>query len=83
MNVGNVAGAIGVHCCRHDERRSQQIAYLHSNVVLAVSKGWQFHDAGIVDSLVAEHLSEDGMRYGNVETLGAGICDAESNVVNR
>ena len=82
MDVGDVAGAIRVHCCRYDECRSQQIADLNSDVILAVPEGWQFQDARKVDLLGAEHLGEDRMRHRDVETLGAGIGDAESNVVH-
>ena len=82
MDICNVTGAIGVCCRWHDESRGQQIAHLDTDVVLAVSKGRQLHDAGKVNLLCAEHLREDGMRHRNVEALGAGIGDADSNVVH-
>lgn len=61
-----MTSAKSVHHCRHDERRSQEVADLQSDVIVAVAESWQLHDARVVCSFRAEHLSEDGMRNRHV-----------------
>jgi hypothetical protein len=59
MNIRDVTSAIGVYCHRHNESRTQQIAYLYPNVIVTVSKRRQFNDAWILCLSSAEHLRKD------------------------
>jgi hypothetical protein len=81
MYVSDVPCAVGVDCCWHNESRGQEIGKLDTHVVVAVSKRGQFHYPRIMRPFHAEHLREDRVRHRYVQSLRAGIRDAEPDII--
>ena len=71
MDVRDVTCTVRVGRNWHNEGRRYQIANLYSHVVIAMSKGRQFHDSWVVGLFGAEFLRENRVRDGNIQAFCA------------
>lgn len=81
MHIVNVTCAIGEATDRIQQRRTDDVAYLKSGVVITVSERRQLKETTVVLRCLAELLREDGVGNSDIAEFVSAVSYAQTGIV--
>ncbi len=81
VHIVDVTCAIGEASDRIQQRRTDDVAYLKSGVVIAVSERRQFKETTVVFRCLAELLRENGVGDSDIAEFVSAVSDAQTAIV--